>query len=63
MGIESSFSCRDESGVVGKAEIVVGAEVENSFAIGLYFSKLRRGDDSFCLIGACFFHGLKFFGE
>jgi hypothetical protein len=63
MTIEGLFGSINQARAVGETEVVVGAEVEDGFAVGLDLSELRRGDDSFCLVRACFFHGLEFFRE
>jgi hypothetical protein len=58
MSIQRALGCLYQSGIIGESEVVVGAEVEDSLAIGLDFCELRGGDDAFSLIGACFLHGL-----
>lgn len=52
-----------ETSIVGEAEVVVGAEVEDSLAVGVDFRELGRGDDALGLVGACVAHGLQLLGE
>lgn len=53
--------CCDNLGIVGKAEVVVCAHVENALCNGSVDASLLRGCDyAFILVGARFFDGIKF---
>jgi hypothetical protein len=63
MRVEGFFCCLDEPGMVGEAEVIIGTEVGDLFAVGFDGRPLGRGDDSFGLVGAGFFHEGDFLGK
>ena len=63
MGIKSLFSGLDESGMVGKSEIIVSAEIQDLFAVGFDLRPLWGGNNSLSLVSAGLFHEGNFLGE
>ena len=61
--IEGFFCGFDEPWMVGEAEVIIGAEVGDLFAVWFDGRPLGRGDDSFGLVGAGFFHEGDFLGK
>ena len=61
--VEGFFCCFDEPGMIGEAEVIIGTEVGDLFAVGFDGRPLGRGDDSFGLVCAGFFHEGDFLGK
>jgi hypothetical protein len=58
MSVKGAFGGFDEPGMVGEAEVIIGAEVEHLFAVDGDGGGLGARDDSLGFVGACRFDQL-----
>lgn len=56
MGVHDVLGCLDNSGVVGEAEVIIGAEVDHAFAVRCDFHVLCGRDHTLNLVGTCLLH-------
>ena len=55
--VHGRLGCADQARVVGKTEVVVGAEVEHRFSAHIDFRLLRAADETFVLVQTGFANG------